>query len=218
MDEDRLKAWEPLFAKAMTIVDAAAANLGELTWSFGGGTALMLKYQHRFSKDIDIFLRDPQFIGHVTPRLSQAAEAVTDQYEEGGEWVKLRLPEGEIDFIGTGWLTATPFQAEQVLGRMINVETPAEIIAKKVRYRAQSFKARDLFDLATVLERDPEAIREIAPVIQGYRTALLERVESQRKSLQEEFDALDLLDTRKTLDDCVAALHRSFGMGAPSVR
>ena len=109
MDQDRLRAWEPLFAKAMTIVDAAAANVGEFTWSFGGGTALMLKYRHRFSKDIDIFLRDPQFICHVTPRLSPVAESVTDQYEEGGEWVKLRLAEGEIDFIAPAGLPRHPF-------------------------------------------------------------------------------------------------------------
>ncbi len=210
MDESRLKEWEPLFERALTIVDAAAVNLGEFTWSFGGGTALMLKYRHRVSKDIDIFLRDPQFIGHVSPRLSPAAEAVTDQYEEGGEWVKLRLPGGEIDFIGTGWLTTTPFQPEEVMGRVVNVETPAEIIAKKVRYRAHTFKARDLFDLATVLDKAPEAIHEIAPIIQAYRSELSERVEKHYPALQEEFEALDLLDTRKTLEDCIGALQRSF--------
>ena len=70
MDPARLNDWESLFAQALTILDAAAAAIGPFTWSFGGGTALMLKYRHRYSKDIDIFLRDPQFIGHVTPRLS----------------------------------------------------------------------------------------------------------------------------------------------------
>jgi hypothetical protein len=210
MDERPLDEWKALFAKALTILDSAAIVLGPFDWSFGGGTALMLKYRHRFSKDIDIFMRDPQFIGHVSPRLSPAAEAVTDQYEEGGEWVKLRLPEGEIDFIGTGWLTEKPYRPEEVLGRTVNVETPAEIMAKKVRYRAHTFKARDLFDLATVLEREPGAIHEIAPVIQSHREVLLERVKGHRRALQEEFDALDLIDNRKSFDDCVAALNRSL--------
>lgn len=210
MDETRLKEWEPLFRQALTIVDAATVAIGDFTWSFGGGTALMLKFRHRFSKDIDIFLRDPQFIGHVTPRLSPVAEAITDQYEEGGEWVKLRLPGGEIDFIGTGWLTAYPFKSEKVLGRMVNVETPAEIIGKKVRYRASTFKARDLFDLAIVLDHAPSALHEIAPVFREYRPALLERIEKHRGALQEEFEALDLIDTRWTLDECIDALQRSF--------
>lgn len=212
MDDARLRDWEPLFLRALTIIDAASVKIGAFTWSFGGGTALMLKYRHRYSKDIDIFLRDPQFIGHLTPRLSVAAEAATDDYEEGAEWVKLRLPGGEIDFIGTGWLTTNPFRAEQIMGRSVNVETPAEIVAKKVRYRAASFKARDLFDLAVVLDNAPEQIREIAPVFRQYRSQLADRVEKHRASLQEEFEALDLLDNGRTLDDCIGALERAFGL------
>lgn len=210
MDDARLREWEGLFAQAMVIVDAATALVGTFTWSFGGGTALMLKYRHRISKDVDIFVGDPQLLGHLNPRLSPAAEAVTSVYEEGNEFVKLRLPGGEIDFIGTGWLTNDAFQSEVVLGRTVNVETAAEIIAKKIRYRADTFKARDLFDLAVVLEHDPDAIREIAPVLQSYRPALLARIENHHEALEEEFAALDLIDNRKTLGDCITALQRSF--------
>jgi hypothetical protein len=37
-------------------------------WTLGGGTVLMLRYAHRRSKDIDIFVPDPQYLGYVTPR------------------------------------------------------------------------------------------------------------------------------------------------------
>lgn len=207
MDEDRLKDWEPLFTSALSILDAAAIVLGHFPWSFGGGTALMLKYRHRYSRDIDIFLRDPQFIGHVSPRLSAAAEAVTDDYEEAGEYVKLRLQGGEIDFIGTGWLTSEPYRTESVMGRDVNVETPAEIVGKKVRYRASTFKARDLFDFAIVAERAPGEIAKLSSLLREYRPILAERIESRRVILQEEYEALDLLDSRKSLDDCISALY-----------
>ena len=54
------RTWETLFAQALTVI-------GEITrhgrdgpfWTFGGGTVLMLRHGHRFSKDIDIFLPDP---------------------------------------------------------------------------------------------------------------------------------------------------------------
>lgn len=62
MDDARLREWEGLFTQAMVIVDAATAFAGIFTWSFGGGTALMRKYRHRLSKDIDIFARDPQLL------------------------------------------------------------------------------------------------------------------------------------------------------------
>ena len=31
-------------------------------WTLGGGTALMLRHDHRLSRDIDVFLRDPQYL------------------------------------------------------------------------------------------------------------------------------------------------------------
>lgn len=210
MDDTRLKDWEPLFAHALAIVDAAKVAVGDFTWSFGGGTALMLKYRHRYSRDIDIFLRDPQFIGYVTPRLSETAASIADEYEESTEYVKLHRKEGEIDFICTGWLTKTPFWPEQLLGRTVNVETPAEIIAKKVHHRALTFKARDLFDVATVFDHAPDQIAQIAPVIRSRRGELEQRIEKSKEALREEFDALDLLDTTKTFDGCVDALRRAF--------
>lgn len=41
-------------------------------WTFGGGTVLMLRYGHRVSKDIDIFVPNPQYLGYVNPRISDA--------------------------------------------------------------------------------------------------------------------------------------------------
>ena len=170
----------------------------------------MTMYGHRFSKDIDIFLRDPQILGYLSPRLSVAAESLTDQYEEGGEWVKLRLPEGEIDFIGTGWLTVDPFTVGSFLGRSVNVETPAEILGKKVHHRADTFKARDLFDFATVYERDRPSIQAIQPILADNKSVLLDRIEKHARALQEEYDALDLLNSKKSLDDCIRALSEAL--------
>ena len=210
MDEPRLNDWQPLLASALRILDAAAVALGaDFPWSFGGGTVLMLKYRHRYSRDIDIFLRDPQFIGYVTPRLSPAAEAVTSDYDEAGEYVKLRLPGGEIDFIATGWLTERPYSPENVMGRTINLESPAEIIGKKIRHRAATFKARDLFDFAVVARRAPGEIQRLASIIAEHRPTILERIEKSRGLLQEEYDALDLLDSNTTLDECIDVFSRA---------
>ena len=46
--------WKDTFRKTLEYLKSASIPLGE--WSFGGGTALMLYYHHRTSKDIDIFL------------------------------------------------------------------------------------------------------------------------------------------------------------------
>ena len=73
----------------------------------------MLRYRHRRSRDIDIFVPDPQYLGYVTPRLSAVAEAISpDCVEEAGH-VKLIRPEGEIDFVAAPNLT-TPRRLPEV--------------------------------------------------------------------------------------------------------
>jgi hypothetical protein len=37
-------------------------------WTFGGGTAMMLQIDHRESRDVDIFLDDPQLLPFFDPQ------------------------------------------------------------------------------------------------------------------------------------------------------
>ncbi len=160
MAEKRLNAWQALFRRALEILDSAP-RAGPMLheWSFGGGTVLMRRHRHRISSDIDIFLRDPQLLGHLTPRLNPAAESLTHDYVEQANFLKLYFPEGEIDFVVSGFLTAAPVTTERIDGRDIRVETSAEIIAKNIWCRGADFTARDMFDFALVAQREPWAIR-----------------------------------------------------------
>ncbi|WP_198117488.1 nucleotidyl transferase AbiEii/AbiGii toxin family protein [Massilia rhizosphaerae] len=61
------KTREGLFQNALCLVDEIYAHgTKHLNWTFGGGTVLMRKYQHRLSKDIDIFVPDPQALNYVS--------------------------------------------------------------------------------------------------------------------------------------------------------
>lgn len=103
--------WESLFPHAFTLMDEVRRHGGiEPFWTFGGGTVLMLRYNHRFSRDIDLFVPDPQYLGFVTPRLSEAAEAITGDYVEQGNFVKLVLDAGEIYIVASPNLTTEPFE------------------------------------------------------------------------------------------------------------
>ena len=105
----------------------------------------MFRYQHRLSKDIDIFVSDLQYLGFVTPRLSDVAAAVSADYvEDQSSYVKLIRPEGEIDFVASPNLTDTPFEIWNIYGQQIRVETAAEIVAKKLWHRGDRATARDL--------------------------------------------------------------------------
>lgn len=51
------RSWETLFSHALLILDDIARHgRSKPFWTFGGGTVLMLRYGHRYSKDIDIFV------------------------------------------------------------------------------------------------------------------------------------------------------------------
>ncbi len=59
----------------------------------------MQRIGHRRSKDIDLFVPDPQYLGYLNPRLSDVAERITADDEENAEFIKLFLPAGEIDIV-----------------------------------------------------------------------------------------------------------------------
>src|SRR5438552_7772901 len=211
MAEDRLKIWETLFQRALALIDSVAKS-GTVfePWSFGGGTVLMRKFRHRFSKDIDIFVADPQYLGHVSPRLNDAAEAMTGDYVEENNSLKLIFPEGEIDFIASAPLTANPTVVEQLFGRKVRVETSTEIIAKKLWHRGKQFKARDMFDLALVAQKEPSALKEIRPVLRDRRDTVLARMVNSDKQLRSDFAELETLEYRPTYDECLAIVRKTL--------
>lgn len=135
----------------------------ETCWTLGGGTGLFLSLNHRVSYDIDIFLEDPQALKRIAgdPRTKR----ISDAWQFPGNYLKLIRQEGEIDFILASNITENFFFVYNFKGTHINVETPAEIIAKKIRYRGPTFTIRDIFDFAAAVHHDPHLIDTLRQVI-----------------------------------------------------
>ena len=193
--------WQDLLRDAYCLIDEIAKHgISDPVWTFGGGTVLMLRHRHRVSKDIDIFVPDPQYLGFVSPRLSDVAESVTQDYVEGPGYIKLLRPEGEIDFVASPNLTAEPSAVWRLLGRQVRVETSSEIVAKKLWHRGDRATARDLFDLALVIEREPKALSSAREYLVRHRDAFLSQIEQRKAVLKMQFDAIDRLDYRVTYE------------------
>ncbi|MDA8345274.1 MAG: nucleotidyl transferase AbiEii/AbiGii toxin family protein [Thermaerobacter sp.] len=92
-------------------------------WTFGGGTALMLRYHHRVSRDIDIFEDRPEWLSVLSPRLNNTTDTFSRDYVEDTKYLKLALPEGEIDFIIAPLLTQPGAVQATLRGRKVAVET-----------------------------------------------------------------------------------------------
>lgn len=176
---------------ALRIIRSLEANgYGKLDYSLGGGTVLMLRFDHRVSKDIDVFTYDAQAIGFVTPRLNEVAEQVAVEYEEQSNFVKLQLREGDIDFIVAGpVIPDAPTEMLAVDGTEVPLEATSEILAKKLLYRADGFKARDLFDMSAALDLDrPSAVAALEATWRT-RPALLRRLAAMAAVPDEELAA-----------------------------
>ena len=217
-DDQRLKIWEGLFERALVLVDdARKRGLPVDEWTFGGGTVLMRRHKHRLSKDIDIFIDNPEFLGYLTPRLSDAAESLTTDYVEDTEYVKLRFPDGEIDFVVAAPLSNQPANRESILGHTFLVETSTEIVAKKIWHRAATFTARDIFDLAMVSEREPDALKEIYPILSDKRETVLKRIADTETLLRETFNELLILEYRRSFDECVGIVKSTLATASSTV-
>ncbi|MDQ2681363.1 MAG: nucleotidyl transferase AbiEii/AbiGii toxin family protein [Candidatus Eremiobacteraeota bacterium] len=195
------EAWEALFERAMIALDSLT-HLHKAEWTFGGGTAMRLVYHHRESKDIDIFMHDPQVLMSLSPRVNDTVEELAPRtYTEQSNFLKMHFAEGEVDFIlAPRLLVGIPPQRMTILERAVDVDTPAEIVTKKCFYRAADFTARDVFDFAVLLERDRPIVQRNAQIFFAKRELLRRRVEQLRSNAGRVRYAFDSMDIQPEFD------------------
>ncbi len=141
--------WDLLLSRALSGLGTLEhLGIGTRHWTFGGGTALMLHVEHRDSKDIDLFVTDPQLLGYLSPRLAGEEVWYADDYAEAANMLKLKYPEGEIDIIVASVVSELKPDIYPSEGTEIRMEYPVDIILKKLCYRDTGFKPRDIFDTA----------------------------------------------------------------------
>lgn len=173
----RTSDWRGLLHDAVALID----TLKEAPrWSFGGGTSLAVFYGHRISYDVDIFLANSDTLTALSPARNPATKALLAgrSYQFPGNYLKLQMEGGEIDFILAGRRTADPVQPWNFEGREINIDTPWETAIKKMFYRPSTFKVRDAFDLAAVIDHHGEQLRSNLSVVEDRLDKLIDRLDA----------------------------------------
>ncbi|MDE2367303.1 MAG: nucleotidyl transferase AbiEii/AbiGii toxin family protein, partial [Betaproteobacteria bacterium] len=123
--------------------------------------AMMLQIGHRESHDVDIFLPDAQFLPFLDPKLHDFEFEIrpSDYGGDGAGFFKLAFEGlGEIDFIVAHAVTDAPTTRQMIKGEEVDLETVAEIIAKKIHYRGATIKPRDIFDIAAAARHNRDSI------------------------------------------------------------
>ncbi len=190
--------WKILLKYALRILKSA--RIGKSDWTFGGGTALMWWFKHRISRDIDLFFTNAQYLNYVTPRLNDTVHSLTDDYTESSNFLKLKFPIGEIDFIVAPHLTPNPYKERIVNKNKILIETPEEIIMKKLFYRAEGLKARDLIDIAVVIKNREKEVLNYLDLLKNKREIILERLKKIKEVYNLEINKLYIIDKRLSKD------------------
>lgn len=175
--------WRDLIQEAFEILDRVNKDFNIIdSWSFGGGTAMMIQIDHRESHDVDLFLNDPQLLPYVEAAVAEMQFALGEATYNGDGSGHLKIAFdgiGEIDFIVTGHITDAPTNEQEIEGRPVALETVPEIIAKKVRYRGSRVQPRDIFDIAAAVEAGQhDDILAALATIPGYASETVARIEA----------------------------------------
>lgn len=144
-------------------------------WTLGGGTALMILADHRLSKDIDAFIDDPQYLALLSPDTTDVWTCAA--WDRAAHYLKLKYPEGEIDFIVAAAISPLPPVEKTIdLGGsrpVIRLDPLVEIALKKLHYRAGMLKARDVFDTI-----DADSLRTHLHEVGDKKSDLLRRLDA----------------------------------------
>ena len=66
----------------------------------------MVFADHRLSRDIDAFIDDPQYLALLSPETTDAWNC--SAWDRAAHYLKLKYPEGEVDFIVTAPISSLP--------------------------------------------------------------------------------------------------------------
>jgi len=187
----RASAWQKLLEAILKIEQDLPERL---PFSFGGGTALAVHLDHRLSYDIDLFYRSADVFDHYNPNANAAVKALIKAHrgtwQFPGNYFKLELGDaaGEIDILVSKFMTAAPTTTWSFRRWSIPLETPAEIIAKKIRFRSSQFKRRDIFDLGAVAKLRPKALDEAFKVNLDNLPRLRDRIATMQADYERHVD------------------------------
>jgi Nucleotidyl transferase AbiEii toxin, Type IV TA system len=159
----------------------------------------MIFADHRLSRDIDAYIDDPQYLALLSPETTDVWNC--SAWDRAAHYLKLKYPDGEIDFIVTAPISSLPPIEKQIdltgirngSKPAIRLDPPAEIALKKLHYRATMLKPRDVFDIAVIDAIDGGALAANLHEVAKKKNDLLRRLDAIKEDfLNAELAELDI--------------------------
>jgi hypothetical protein len=122
-------------------------------------------------------------------------------WDRAAHYLKLKYPEGEVDFIVTAAISSLPPIEKQIdltgirqgSKPTIRIDPPVEIALKKLHYRATMLKPRDLFDISVIEAIDGDDLIANLHEVAEKKNDLLRRLDDIKEDfIQAELAELDI--------------------------
>jgi len=136
--------------------------------ALGGGTALAAYYwNHRYSTDIDIFTHSNVDISKLfaPARWDKTFRVIMQELGFTGDskihpiYTEFTIKDDfKMQFLSTVDRTKKPYKEVKLWDMNILLESVEEIISKKIFFRAHKGNARDLFDIALAIHKNPSIL------------------------------------------------------------
>lgn len=135
---------------------------GRAAYSIGGGTILAARWGHRDSTDVDLLTPDPQGVVPTTASTERGlAEMLNGELalQANRRHIRVKTDKGPIDVTVDEPTPAGQEQLAIINGREEMVLSNCQILRGKLD-RTDASPARDVYDIVTAAERDPESLGE----------------------------------------------------------
>ena len=160
---------------AQAMVDVLRNFMDESRLSMGGGTVLQWDWKHRRSTDVDMFY-PPDLFAEACRLHGDAIERALVKgvgSPPKSTWMEPTSLYAEVDGVETTVLpgvalTGAPMQSRCIPDTRAPLQTPAEILAKKLfhrLYEAETVEVRDLYDIAAAWHCDAQALQAAMGVL-----------------------------------------------------
>jgi len=183
-------------------------------YAFGGGTALSLCYfQHRLSFDIDIFIYDAQLMNYINPQIFfEDIEDEIDDYMCMSHQINMITKDGiYVNILSVKNLNPNKKDILNLNNNSILVETPEEIIAKKIIHRKNDNKVRDLFDIAFALHLDRNFLNKLLKLKYIDKNDLVELYQAIQKVNEKEIEEeLKIISPFKKINNIIFIIRNAI--------
>ena len=162
---------------------------------------------------MDIFIYDAQLINYINPQIFfEDIEDEIDDYMCMSHQINMITKDGiYVNILSVENLNPNKKDVLELNNNSILVETPEEIIAKKIIFRKNENKIRDLFDIAIAIHNDNDFLNKLLKLKYIDKNDLVELYQAIQKVDEKEIEEeLKIISPFKKINNIIFIIRNAI--------